>query len=82
MTAYLKRFITLELRDTLHLKDAKGKDEPTLIHDFPQVYKFLIDVMVTGYQDSNTQLKASDAHIALRTVWSRTKQMLREQKNI
>lgn len=80
MTAYLKRFISLDLRDELHLKDPKGKDEPTLTRDFPEIYKFLIDVMVKGYQKSNTLLKSSDAHVALRTVWGRTKQMIREQK--
>lgn len=80
MTAYLKRFISLKLRDELHLKDAKGTDEPTLVRDFPQIYKFLIDVMINGYQESNIQLKPSDAHLALRTVWGRTKQMLREQR--
>ncbi|KAJ6639186.1 hypothetical protein Bhyg_11926 [Pseudolycoriella hygida] len=81
MTAYLSRFISLNLRDQVHLKDSKGKDEPTLTRDFPEVYKFLIDVMVKGYKESNTQLKSSDAHVALRTVWGRTKQMIRERKN-
>lgn len=80
MTAYLKRFISLNLRNTLCLKDAKRTDDLTLTRDFPEIYNFLIDVMVKGYQDSNTQLKPSDAHIALRTVWGRTKQMLREQR--
>ncbi len=81
MTAYLKRFMSLSLRDQVHLKDSKGKDdEPILCRDFPEVYKFLIDVMIKGYAMSNTQIKPSDAHVALRTVWGRTKQMLREQR--
>lgn len=72
--------MTLGLRDTLHLKDSKGKDDnPILMRDFPEIYKFLIDVMVKGYAMSNTPLKSSEAHLALRTVWGRTKQMMREQ---
>lgn len=81
MTAYLKRFISLKLRDEVHLKDPKGRDDdPILMRDFPEVYNFIIDVMLKGYALSNTQIKTSDAHVALRTVWGRTKQMLREQR--
>lgn len=81
MSTYLKRFITLNLRDEIHFKDAKGKDEePILVRDFVEIYKFLKDVMIDGYVKAKNQLKDSEAHLALRTVWGRTKQMLREQK--
>lgn len=71
----------LTLRDEIHFKEMKVKDDnPILVSDFNEIYKYLVDVMISGYNLSKRQLKEAEAHIALRTVWGRTKQMLREQQ--
>lgn len=79
MTAYLKRFITLELRCDVGLKDAKGQKELTLYRDFNYVYKFLIDVMKSGYAAYGKKISSGEVRIALRTVWGRSNQLLKEE---
>lgn len=80
MTAYLKRFITLELRCEIALKDGKGQKELTLFEDFRRVYNFLIEVMKSGYAAYNKRIKSGAVDTALRTVWGRSNQMLQEEQ--
>ncbi len=81
MTAYLKRFISVDLRASLVLKDLKGEQGLTLYHDFHKVYEFLREVMKSGYQIKNKILTNKDVHVVLRTVWGRSKQALAGEAN-
>lgn len=81
MTNYLKRFVSLRVRCQLTLKDLKGNSGKTLFGDFHQIYLFLIDVMRAGYQECGKDLNVEYAHTALRTVWGRSKQLRKEEKN-
>lgn len=81
MTAYLRRFISLDLRELITFKDAKKESDKTLFGNFHQVYQFLIAVIRAGYKSCNKNLTVQDAHLALRIVWGRTKQILNEEKN-
>lgn len=81
MTAYLRRFISLNVRKELTFKDAKDAEDKTLHGNFHQVYLFLIDVMKAGYKSCGRSITVDDAHLALRIVWGRTKQILNEEQN-
>lgn len=81
MTAYLKRFISVDLRASLVLKDLKGEQGLTLYHDFHKVYEFLREVMKSGYQIKSKILTNKDVHVVLRTVWGRSKQALAGEAN-
>lgn len=50
----------------------------TLYDDYNEVYKFLIDLMKSGYRLRSKILIDDEAHQALRIVWGRTKQMEKE----
>lgn len=79
MTAYLKRFISLEVRREVALKDPKGQKDLILYLDFKKVYGFLVDVMKSGYLAYNEQIKSTEVKTVLRTVWGRTNQLLGEE---
>lgn len=75
MTKYLKRFVSLNVRCQLTLKDP-GESGLTLYKDYYQVYLFLIDAMKEGYRMCGKKITVDDAHTALRVVWGRSKQLL------
>lgn len=77
----MRRFLSLDVRKKLTFKDAKDSKDKTLYSDFHQVYLFLIDVMRAGYKSCDKSITADDAHLALRIVWGRTKQILNEEQN-
>ncbi len=81
MTSYLRRFIDVDLRASLVLKDLKGQEGLTLFHDFHKIYLFLVDVMIAGYNIKGKILTSKDVHIVLRTVWGRSKQTQSEEAN-
>ncbi|KAJ6639802.1 hypothetical protein Bhyg_12549 [Pseudolycoriella hygida] len=69
MTSYLTRFIDVNLRASLVLKDLKGQKGLTLYHDFHKIYLFLVDVMTSGYNIEGKILTNIEVHVVLRTVW-------------
>lgn len=77
----MRRFISLDVRKNLTFKDAKDPEDKTLHGNFHQVYLFLIDVMRAGYKSCGKSITVDDAHLALRIVWGRTKQILNEEQN-
>lgn len=81
MTTYLKRFMLVDLRASLVLKELKGEQGLTLYHDFHKVYEFLREVMKAGYLIKCKILTNNDVHIVLRTVWDRSKQTLAGEAN-
>lgn len=81
MTAYLRRFISLDVREGLTFKDPRETDDKTLYGNFHQVYLFLVDVMRAGYQSVRKSITVDEAHLALRVVWGRTKQFINEERN-
>lgn len=78
MTSYLRRFIDIDLRASIVLKDLKGQEGMTLYHNFYNVYLFLIETMKEGYHIKNKILTNKEVHIVLRTVWGRSKQTAEE----
>lgn len=80
MTSYLRRFIDVNLKASLVLKDLKGQKGLTLYHDFYKVYLFLKDVMVSAYEAQGKILTHKQVHIVLRTVWGRSKQAQGDKK--
>lgn len=74
MTAYLRRFIDVDLRAKFVLKDLKGQEGMTLYNDFYRVYLFLIETMKAGYVIKHKILTNKEVHVVLRTVWGRSKQ--------
>lgn len=81
MTAYLKRFIDVDLRASLVLKELKGKSGLTLYNDFNRVYLFLVEVMKAGYVIKNKVITNKAVHVVLRIVWGRSKQSQAEEQN-
>lgn len=79
MTKYLQRFISLSVRDEMTFKE-KGDTGITLFDDFNNVYNFLIDLMKAGYKTRNKTIHTDEAHQALRIVWGRSKQLIKEKK--
>lgn len=80
LTKYLKRFISLQVRCKLTLKEKSKTDSgDTLMADYHSVYLFLIDVMRAGYEMVNKNITLNEAHTALRTVWGRSKQLKNEE---
>lgn len=73
--------MSLRVRCQLTLKDLKGQSGLTLFANLHQIYSFLIDVMRAGYQECGKDITVDDAHTALRTVWGRSKQLRKEEKN-
>lgn len=80
VTTYLKRFISLRVRNLLTLKERQSIDGMTLYADFYYVYLFLIAVIQEGYKCCKRSLSEKDANEALRIVWGRTKQMLNDEE--
>lgn len=78
MTGFLKKFISVNIRAKVVLKDLKGQDGLTLCADFPRVYDFIIQVFKAGYEIRNKVLTNKEVHSVLRVVWGRSKQMLNE----
>lgn len=74
LTKYLKRVISVDVRCKLTLKEKISESGYTLMGDCHRVYLYLIDVMRAGYRICNKNLTVDEAHTALRTVWSRSKQ--------
>lgn len=66
------------MRCKLTLKEKAGI---TLFGDYYRVYEFLIDVMKAGYKLRNKKIITDDAHQALRIVWGRSKQLLKDEAN-
>lgn len=80
LTKYLQRFISLQVRCKLTLKEKSKNDAgDTLVGDYHRVYLFIIDVMRAGYQMIDKQITVGEAHTALRTVWGRSKQLKNEE---
>lgn len=77
----MRRFLSLDVRKELTFKDAKDSDDKTLYRNFHQVYLFLIEVMRAGYKSCGKSITVDDAHLALRIVWGRTKQIVNEEQN-
>lgn len=73
MTKYLKRFVSVDVRCDLTLKE-KSKSGYTLMGDYHRVYRFLIDVIRAGYRMCTKFITTDEAHTALRTVWGRSRQ--------
>lgn len=61
----------MDVRCELTLREKSGK---TLMGDYKRVYKFLIDVIRAGYRMVKKFITRDEAHIALRTVWGRSRQ--------
>lgn len=78
MTSYLRRFISVDLRASIVLKDLKGQQGMTLYNDFHHVYLFLVETMKAGYRIKNQIITNKDVHVVLRTVWGRSKQTAEE----
>lgn len=74
MTAYLRRFVDIDLRASIVLKDLRGQPGMTLYKNFHNVYLFLVNTMKAGYLVKNKIVTNHDVHIVLRTVWGRSKQ--------
>ncbi len=74
LTKYLKRFVSVDVRCKLTLKE-KTQSGYTLMGNYHRVYLFLIDLLRAGYRMCTKYITGDEAHTALRTVWGRSKQM-------
>lgn len=81
MTSYLRRFIDVDLKASIVLKDLKGQQGMTLYHNFHNVYLFLIETMKAGYRMKSKIMSNQDVHLVLRTVWGRSKQAAADEAN-
>lgn len=79
MTKYLQRFISLRIRNKFTLKE-QGRAGITLFDDYHNVYQYLIDLIKAGYIAQRKTITTDEAHQALRIVWGRSKQLLKEQE--